>query len=338
MIYISHNRTKGGNKLIVKQRTKPRKLLQYEALLRRLPPTHPIIPKLTTLTKNLKAGYRGECEVDYQLTILSENDYLMLQDIRLEYAPDQFIQMDTIILTARFIALLEIKNFIGTLQFDRKTKQFKRIYLENEESFLDPITQVEKQRTLLKNWLEKKYYPELPILPFVIISFPYTNFSDPFSSKYDQTKILPAAALPNYFLQLEQTKSQIKIDQKEIRKLGRGLAKQHKAPQEDVLKFFALTKNDLLVGGYCQKCTSCSVIRKNGKWICMQCLTEVKDAHFQTLNDYHLLIGEKITMSEFQHFMNLHSNSIASKSLRSFQFPFTGGRKNRAYKITLDLM
>lgn len=100
--------------MIVKERRMPIYLRQLEALLRRLPVHH---PKRNIIAENIakyKAGYKGERAVDYSLSFLPEQDYSILHDIRL-FDQNHYFQIDTIIISPRFLLFLEIKNIVGTL-------------------------------------------------------------------------------------------------------------------------------------------------------------------------------------------------------------------------------
>lgn len=53
----------------------PMRLNQGEALLRSLRPHHQKREKITKDLKKIRAGYRGEKELDYHLKFLPEGDY-----------------------------------------------------------------------------------------------------------------------------------------------------------------------------------------------------------------------------------------------------------------------
>ncbi len=81
-----------------KMREFPLRLKQEEALLRSLRPNHQKREKITKNLKKIRAGYRGELELelDYHLKFLPEKDYYIFQNLRLIYQ-DRVFQMDTLI-------------------------------------------------------------------------------------------------------------------------------------------------------------------------------------------------------------------------------------------------
>lgn len=149
------------------------KIQKLQALLRRLPLNHIIRTKIEEEYAKSMAGYRGEKSVDYHLRPLFNKDFLVLHDIRL-LRNEQYFQMDIVILTRRYILILEVKNMSGTLCFDQTFKQLIRTINGREESFPDPIIQVRRQQKNLQKWLSDHKFPELPIHSFIVISNPAT--------------------------------------------------------------------------------------------------------------------------------------------------------------------
>ncbi|WP_173917877.1 nuclease-related domain-containing protein [Halobacillus sp. Marseille-Q1614] len=138
--------------MIVKPRTYPLKLRKIQSLLRRLPKSHSKYPFIqSTYSRNL-AGYEGEKSIDYYLDLLPEEDYLILKDLRIK-GEKHYFQMDTILLTCKYILILEVKNFAGSLNLNRNTHQMIRTYNGVEEAFPDPILQVESHVQQLDRWI-----------------------------------------------------------------------------------------------------------------------------------------------------------------------------------------
>ena len=69
--------------MIVKGRSIPLRIKINEAVLRRLPPSH---PKHTDVLQDLhktRAGHKGEQELDYFTSLLHEDEFHILQGLRL---------------------------------------------------------------------------------------------------------------------------------------------------------------------------------------------------------------------------------------------------------------
>ncbi|CAM3902928.1 nuclease-related domain-containing protein [Mesobacillus zeae] len=136
--------------MIVKPRKVPLKIEILEALLRRLPFNHPKIPTIQTALTNRKAGYKGELESDYHLSLLPEKDYFILHDIRLPHN-DTFFQIDSLIICPGFILILDVKNFYGTIHLHPKSDQMVREYEGKEQGFSNPLVQAKRHLYLFHN-------------------------------------------------------------------------------------------------------------------------------------------------------------------------------------------
>ena len=108
--------------MIEKERTYPIRLLMYEALMERILPNHPKIPLIEQDYKAWRAGYKGELQTDYRLSFLPEKGFHIFRDLRLQDEKWHF-QIDTLILTLRYILLIETKAYSGTLFFDKHSEQ-----------------------------------------------------------------------------------------------------------------------------------------------------------------------------------------------------------------------
>ena len=76
----SYYQIKRSDHLLAKERGKPIKIDQLEALLRGLNKNHSKIPLIEPDLKKRKAGYNGEKAVDYQLSFLKDKKYMVFND------------------------------------------------------------------------------------------------------------------------------------------------------------------------------------------------------------------------------------------------------------------
>ncbi|WLD93920.1 nuclease-related domain-containing protein [Alkalihalobacillus sp. AL-G] len=304
------------------------------ALLRRISPTHPKRPKIEKELRNRSSGHRGEESSDYYLSYLPENKYLILKGLRLPDGKGHYFQMDTLLLSTNVSLLLEVKNHSGMLTFDQKAKQLIREYDDRVEVYPDPITQVNRQQNQLSTLIQKAKFPQIPIIPLVVISNPRTGFRT-MSNQPDITKkVLHAATIPD---RIEEIDLRFKGDiftQKDIKKLARLLNKKHTPLDTNILDYFGLDQSEIISGVHCPSCYKIPMIRLRGKWSCLFCKTVSKEAHIDTLNDYALLLNTTITNKQCREFLNISSPTIANKLLFSQNLPFTGTFKDRKYQLS----
>lgn len=103
----------------------------------------------------LKAGIAGEQKVDYELKN-SFLPFICLHDIRLEYK-DHVAQFDFIIITNKFICVLETKKLFGNITINRDGDFIRTIRGSNgrtyKEGMYSPISQNERHLRILKEML-----------------------------------------------------------------------------------------------------------------------------------------------------------------------------------------
>ncbi|MFK9091494.1 nuclease-related domain-containing protein [Bacillus salipaludis] len=114
----------------------PLRIQKYEALDPRLIPNHPIRPTLLTEYNNWMAGYKGEKSLDFYLSMLPEEKYLIFHNIRLLLGR-YFFQIDILLLCTAFGLVLEVKNRKGEYFFQ---KYLNQTTLKNER-IRNPIIQ-----------------------------------------------------------------------------------------------------------------------------------------------------------------------------------------------------
>lgn len=285
----------------MKKREKPIYLKQLDALHRRTRQTHSKFPIIKEKFNKNMAGYKGECSIDYPLSFLPEKQYLILHDLRLPFK-EHFFQIDTLLLSTKFIVPLEIKNIAGKLMFDSDFHQLIRTKDSIEEAFLDPLLQISRQKLQLRAWLEKNKLPDIPINPLVIISNPSTIIESNDRVLLPQT-VIHRDYLPIKIKLIESSNQKEMVTNKELTKVAKLFIKQHTPKSTNVLNEFDMKRKDLITGVHCLECGFIPMNRVRNTWFCNECGYLSKDAHLQTLIDYQLLIGPTITNRELREFL-----------------------------------
>lgn len=317
--------------MIVKERKTPIEILRLEALLRRLPRNHLKFPAIEEAYMRRRAGFQGELSLDYFLGYLPE-DLLILHDLRL-HDGKRYFQIDCLILTSSFVLILEVKNFSGTLIFDSEFNQMIRIINDKEEAFPDPISQVERQKTNLKNWFNTHGFPLLPIETLVLVSNPHTIIKTSQNSHQTSQKVIHSANLITRFERYRQKYNIDKISVKECKKISKLLIKKHEPLDSNYLQQYLIMEQDIVTGVHCTSCLKLKMQRHYGCWQCSDCMLRSKVAHLSTLKDYALLIKPFITNKEVREFLELESVTVASRLLSSMNIPRSGRFKGRKYEL-----
>ncbi|PLS17749.1 nuclease [Bacillus sp. M6-12] len=322
--------------MILKERDIPLYTKKLEALLRRTPQTHPKFPFIKEALAKSIAGNKGEHSIDYPLTFLPEEKFIIFHDLRLLHKKSYF-QIDTLILCKNFILILEVKNIAGTLFFDQNFHQLIRTYDGREEAFPDPFIQIERHEQQLKYWLTVNKLPEPTILSLVVLSSPYTRISNSPHDKQLFEKLIHSDYLPQKITSLAARHKHETLSDKDIKKLIRLLNRDHTPADRPILERFNMSVDELIKGVYCPKCNHLPLTRIFGNWICPNCAEKVRDAHVASLRDYSLLISSAITNRQASEFLQITSPAMTRRILFSMNNFYTGTYKSRTYYLSFEL-
>lgn len=320
--------------LFVKVRGTPLKILLLIALLRRLIKNHPKRPLIEKELQRRSAGFWGEKEVDKKLKRIDQSRYYILCDLRLPNGDDTFFQIDTLIISAQFILIIESKNISGTLYFDLVNHQFYRINDDgSREVFSDPVSQARLHVQQLRDWLQRNKFANLPFEFLVVSANPHSLFHITPPNHPYANKICNIASLTWEIDELGDRYKKDNLTEKEIRKLCNSLKKAHTPLQpSDILQQYGIDKSELLTGVHCPECDYLPLTYRVGKWHCPRCKKRFKDALNGSLDDYFLLISPTITNAEFRRFVQIANPNTASKKLKELPLKGLGTTKGRVYE------
>jgi len=318
--------------MIKKERKIPIKLVKLEALDRRISSTHPKKPMISEELARRRAGYNGEKSVDYHLSFLEDKKYHILHDLRLQNIRGQHFQIDTFLSTPKFISIIDIKNISGTILFDHHFHQLIQQNGDIERAYQDPISQVKRHKLQLKEWLNHYKFPDIPILPRVVISNSSTIIKEIGNSK-DSQMITKAVHINFEIGKFDKMYTKEKLTVKEWTKLSKLLIKKHTPEEYDVLETFNINKSELLTGVHCPECSALPMKRIYGKWACPSCQYTSRTAHITALRDYALIIGTTISNQGIREFLQLPSKNIVNYIAKSMNLPHTGVGKARIYHL-----
>ncbi|MFE1245933.1 nuclease-related domain-containing protein [Fictibacillus sp. NPDC058756] len=320
--------------MLVKDRSKSLRIKKLEVFQRRLIQNH---PKLLTIADELGgrlAGHHGEQSNDYFLKPFLSKGYTVLHDLRLA-AHDSFFQIDTLLISTRYILILEVKYITGTLHFDHLNQVIRVRDDGSEEAFQNPIYQVKRQRSHLTDWLSRNRVPNLPIHSFVVMSNPRTIIKSLPSHKEVLQYVTHSPYLQERIQVFDKMYSVEKLTKKEITKLSKLLVRQHTPDNPDLLKRYQIEEKDIIKVVYCTKCFYMPVVRKYGAWFCSKCSLKYVSLHLPTLEDYALLYGTSISNKEACDFLQISSRHVATRIFSSMNLPYTGSGKGRRYHLQL---
>jgi hypothetical protein len=314
----------------MKARKIPLTILILMALLRRLPKNHEKRPQIIKELGRRQAGYHGEESLDYYLSRLPDQKYMIFHDLNLPFGKYN-CQIDTLLLTKHLALILETKNMTGTLTFDLENGQFFQTVDGNDKGYTDPISQAEMHKDCIKEFLSKYNFPSLTVDYLVVVSNPYSILSFTGNNPEAKQRVCKSHHLLKKVSMFEKKYTNEILSEKELRKLSRLLVKKNTPPTVQILERYGIKKSELLPGIHCPSCEHLPMVRKKRKWYCPSCCTYSSDALSASLLDYFLLYDSKITNHEFRNFAQIKSVDAAGRYLRSEGLTSSGEKKNRSY-------
>jgi hypothetical protein len=310
-------------------RVKPYNVLCYEALFRWLKPQYRNNQILLNDYSNYLAGYRGEKNADYTVSIYPHKNASIFQGIRLKVGPFHF-QSDTLIVTSMFILILEIKNYAREVEYDSDTHQLTQSDGATKKGYKSPILQADTQKLQLISWLQKHRFPPIPIETLAILSNPSTILS--FKGDLDvRQKFIHLETLPSTLDRIYSNYPQAVINHETINKLNKLLLRGNTPHKPDLLKQYDISDELLIDGIGCTHCDHFPMIYKKQTWYCSNCRQTDKNAHERKILDYFLLKGPTITNKECRNLLKIDSHKIVYRILQSMQLKQTGQNRGRKY-------
>lgn len=312
--------------MIYKKRKMPNELQALISLDKRLPNSH---EKKNAVQKNLliyQAGYNGELELDDQLAEFKPNyPHAILHDLYLQHEGTYF-QIDSLIITPSSITIIEVKNFKDKTVIKANPTQFIRVFRNGDRRIIgNPIIEVERKIHHLQKWLDQQGI-EIPITG--LITFSHTN-ELAIEHPSPEMEVLLTNEVPTYLNSLLKTK-QI-LGKQEIHTLANTMIARHKDYNPfPIADLYDINPSDIKSGVICPSCNQIGMRWGREKWNC-PCGHTGKTEHYQTIEDWFMLIKPQMTNREFRYFTKLDNRNIARGLLAKTGLQLIGERKAAHY-------
>lgn len=315
--------------MILLERKTPTKILALEALLRRLDLKDLDYNYFQESLARARFGFEGELRTDrewIEMPYLEEHFLFNGYETVNEFGTSH--QMDTLLLTRNFVMLLETKNIIGRVDYDESKHQFERQIGNGEkESFSNPFDQLRRHSELLERILARQGL-NLPIIGAAVMA----NSSTIIGNVPKTYPIFHLSGLRT-FVRQSKNRNAPQISSAQLEKL----AKHFLSLYQPIEYRLNISLNRIRKGVLCEKC-GCEMGYKQGFWICPKCGERNKHALYRALDDYRLLVSNKITNREFRGFFKIDSMETASKILIRLNLESVGKFRGRYYIIPEDVL
>lgn len=321
--------------MIVKPRNVPLKMQKLQALLYRLPDRHPARPEIEQEYSWRKAGLKGELEIDYYISLLPEEDYLIFNGLRLPNGSKNF-QIDTLLLSSQYALLIEIKNLAGELFYDQHSKQLIKTLNGKVEAKSDPIAQVKRQKYQFKRLLENFLPNNFPLEHLVVISNQSSILTTNPGGESIFKEIMFGESLIFRISEMESSHKKQLLSSTELKKVSDYLLECHQPLNQDILQQFTVSWHEIVAGVRCPSCNCLSMEWKRGIWLCATCKHHSKTAHINSIHDFVLLNNAPFKSSQIRLFLSIPTVWLTSRLLSKANLPSTGERRHRTYYLVLN--
>lgn len=314
-----------------KERIMSNEIEKFKALRIRLSKANPKFELVDESFRKKMSGYKGEISLEYYLKFLPEKEYRILNGLRLpDKSTNTFFEIDTLLMSNKFILDLDAKNHKGEIYFDHQFNQMHQTYEDKKITYACPITQMHRHQLQLRRLLQSYKIPIIPIESLVV----FTNLTTTLSSSPKHPfvhKIIHSASLLSKIEQIEKIHRNEILESKHIHKLTRLLLQLDTPYDGNILKRFGISESELFKGVHCPECEALPMERTPRKWKCLNCGYSSYDAYLDSVSHYFLLIGNTITNQKLRDFLQLPSRHAARNILKSWNFSREGKTKGSVY-------
>jgi len=321
--------------LIVKPRNVPLIMQKTKTLLRRLPEHHPTRSVIEQDYSWRKAGLKGELEIDYYISLLPEEDYLIFNGLRLSYGSHHF-QIDTLLLSSNFALLIEVKNLAGELFYDQHTKQLIKTLNGKVEALSDPIAQVKRQKYQFKRLLANLLPNSFPIEHLVVLSNQSSILKTNPGGESIFKEIMFGESLIFRISEMEKSHKKHLLPSPQLGIVKNKLTECHQPFDQDILEHYSIMSKDVYSGVRCPNCDRLPMEWKRGLWLCATCKHSSKTAHLTSIQDFVLLYNEPFKNFQIRRFLHIPSIYLTSRLLSKANLPSTGEKRHRTYHLELN--
>lgn len=249
---------------------------------------------------------------------------LVLHDLWLRFGSTA-IQVDAMVLSGRKLHLYEVKNYSGTFYYDSQQLFLNR----SEEEVFNPLHQVEKNRILLKKFLQQHGFP-FEVTPYIVFVNPDFHM---YQSPRDQP-FLFRSQLENHLRQVAAEGENFSHFTKQHRQLAEKLMTLRYEEEVRYENFPTYTFASLRKGVSCRRCHSFSLQNNREICVCLKCGHEEKitKAISRTVNEFQLLFPDmKITKKEIYHWCGAIYPEQRIKRVLGKEFHLQKDGKNSFY-------
>lgn len=309
-------------------RKKPDLLFSLPRLINRLSRQFPGNERseLENYLYKIQAGYSGELKVDKYLASVSHlASKTILTDVRLPLKSGSSFQIDTLIISKKYILVLEVKNIKGNLYFKTNPHYLLRKLGETETMMECPVTQLELAKLNLDQWLQQ-YGINTNVHGEIVLA-----------SKSAFIKEIPNNSPVTYLKRLslsllEKEDFSEVFDYQQVQNIIQ-LIERHQIKYQPLplCEYFNINIKSLKLGQLCVHCSESTIYKTERTQHCPYCKTDQPNNFWEPIKDWFLLVDKFITNAQCRYFLGLKNKQDANYKLNLLELNKQGSSVNTRY-------
>ncbi|MEK4131300.1 nuclease-related domain-containing protein [Solibacillus sp. FSL W8-0474] len=302
---------------------KSRHYLLIETLMKRIRMDDSETSAIQQEFYRLEAGLSGEQKIKRLLTdFYFKSDFHIFYNFECKNSNGFTHQMDALLLTPNFLLVIEVKQISGTLFYKPSLHEFFRVQDQMNENFPNPLDQAYRHQLFLEHQL-KTWQLCIPVYHIVVLA----NYRAKLDESLNNFPIMHMSGIPRFIERLykhhPKPRAHLTILQKQFQQLYEPLPPRR-----------TIEKHRLRTGVLCKQCDYVNEMHyKQGYFICPVCGAKSKEALYETLLQYRILVSPRISNKAFREFFNIPCIHIASKLLAKAGLEKHGTNKGTYYII-----
>lgn len=238
-------------------------------------------------------------------------------------------QIDCLVVTERFLLVLESKNITGELSFEENPTRLVRMRDGIATTFESPEVQLERNMHLLQQWLIQ-HDIKIPVIGAIV----WTTSSYPLIIKSPKRQpLLFLSMIPTFYAQ-QQARFPKTLTQDDCDGLIASLQaenERYKFVRYPLFPRWQVKVHAIKSGVRCV-CDSLAMQYKRTGWHCSNCGHRDKQAHIATLKEWFIFVKETISNREACEFLQVKDRHRTKRLLQSAGLIEVGGGRSTMYK------
>ena len=265
----------------------------------------------SNMYKAAKAGYDGEFKIDRILeNIAFPTLHSIIPDFHTQSKFGAYYQMDTVIVTNRYILLLEIKNIRGLIEFHENPAHIIRTFEGVKEKMDCPIHQLARNSKTLEN-LVCHVTKKLPIYSAIV----FCNSTAQITSYPPTVKLLYKNQV-DFFIEKLNALPEV-CEKSEYQQLVKLLISKNKNFKNIPLSVrYSINHTILRRCVFCQQCEEPMYpLNRSIAFLCSTCNTTSQEAMGNSIIGLFGILDREISREQLEHYLNLKSKDRILKAL-----------------------